>query len=188
MPTTTAAAGGGEDSSTADCVAAGGARLARLLANDTTEQQRAIAYSELEATENVGLAVVCVAPLVTILRCNAQEIGPSELRRASLVLGHLIALDHEHVGGEWFKDGRWLAAWSSEVNALADIRRKPVGELTRADALVYGAHFAALAASVFSHDYTKAITAGGTTAIEFWTDIMTVLTGQISDSNTRLIV
>ena len=92
--------------------------------------QPAAAYAALEATEDVALAVACVAPLAALLGRPAEEIGAGELQRASLALAHLISLDCVAVGGEFFRDGRWLTVHSSEGNALNTILNKPTAELT----------------------------------------------------------
>lgn len=112
--------------------------LTTLLASDDPVD-RARAYAVLEATEDVALAVACVAPLTAVCGRSIEEVDASELQRASLTLGHLISLDCLAVGGEWMKESRWLITWSSEGNALNTTLRKPVDELTRADALLCAA-------------------------------------------------
>ena len=83
------------------------AQLAERLSSDAPGD-RAAAYAALEATEDVALAVACVAPLAALLGRPTDEIGAGELQRASLALAHLISLDCLAVGGEFFRDGRWL--------------------------------------------------------------------------------
>eukprot|EP01052_Picozoa_sp_SAG31_P006571 SAG31_NODE_303_length_18065_cov_5.733107_13_plen_195_part_00 len=123
------------------------AQLAQRLASDAPGD-RAAAYAALEATDDVALAVACVAPLVALFERPAAVIGASELQRASLTLGHLVSLDCLAVGGEWFRDGKWLVLWISECNALNTILNKPTVELTVADALVCAAVESPLAAAL----------------------------------------
>ena len=59
------------------------------------------------------------------------EIGADEMQRASLALGHLVSLDCLAVGGELFRDGRWLTVHSSEGNALNIILSKPTARSGR---------------------------------------------------------
>ena len=114
------------------------AQLAERLASDSAED-RSAAYAVIEATQDVGLAALLAEPLAALLGRPEEEIGASELQRASLALGHLVSLDCVAVGGEFFRDDRWLARWSNEANALGRILSKPTAELTRGDALVVAA-------------------------------------------------
>ena len=105
------------------------AQLAERLASDSAED-RSAAYAVIEATQDVGLAALLAEPLAALLGRPEEEIGASELQRASLALGHLVSLDCVAVGGEFFRDDRWLARWSNEANALGRILSKPTAELT----------------------------------------------------------
>ena len=84
----------------------------------------------------VSCEAICAAG---ILNVPVEEVDAAELQRACLALGHLVSLDCVAVGAEWIKDGKILVAYTSEGNALNTALRKPVAELTRADALLCAA-------------------------------------------------
>ena len=117
-------------------------QIAALLGSDAPDE-RTRAYVALEAVDDVALAVASVAPLTAVFARSAEDVEASELQRACLTLGHLLSLDCVTVGTEWFREGKWLVAWSSEENALNAALRKPLDELPRADALLCAAETSA---------------------------------------------
>ena len=73
-----------------------------------------------------------------LLALDAAEVGPAEFDRIGLLLARLVAEasdDPASVFGAAMGEGRWLAFWRSEGNAVAQALRKPAEELTREDAL-----------------------------------------------------
>ena len=105
-----------------------------------------------------------------LLALDAAEVGPAEFDRIGLLLARLVAEasdDPASVYGAAWGEGRLLAFWRSEGNAVARALRKPAEELTREDAL----HFAC-AEAVWTQAYirgcTKAFAATGfATTMEF---------------------
>lgn len=112
--------------------------LAALLTSDAAEQ-RAQAYAVLEATEDAAVALAAVVPMMTVLARPVEEVDAAELRRAGLALGRMVCLDCVVVGGECYKMETMKKLYSSEDNALNAALRKPVNELSRADALLCAA-------------------------------------------------
>ena len=145
------------------------AAVGALLSSEAAEE-RARAYACLEGTaaDDVPLAAACVAPLCALLGRGGDGVGPEEASRAALALARLVALDGAQVGGEWARGGRWLAAWRSETNRLAAIGRKPVAELTQADALALAAGEAALGAWAFTESWDARGAAAGITGGEMY--------------------
>ena len=72
-------------------------QLAALLASDAADD-RAQAYTALEATDDVALAAASVAPLADVFARPVEEISAAELHRAGLALGRLVSLDCVVVG------------------------------------------------------------------------------------------
>ena len=73
-----------------------------------------------------------------LLALDAAEVGPVEFGRIGLLLARLVAEapdDPASVFGAAWGEGRLLAFWRSEGNAVARALRKPAEELTREDAL-----------------------------------------------------
>jgi hypothetical protein len=73
-----------------------------------------------------------------LLVLDVAEIGPAEFARIRLLLARLMAEasdDPASVFGAAWGEGRLLAFYRSEGNALAQALRKPAEELTREDAL-----------------------------------------------------
>ena len=111
-----------------------------------------------------------------LLALDAAEVGPAEFDRIGLLLARLVAEasdDPASVYGAVWGEGRWVAFWRSEGNAVARALRKPAEELTRADAL----HFACSIAPD-PHAYVRGMTkpvaaAGFATTMEFFGAWMT---------------
>ena len=73
-----------------------------------------------------------------LLALDVAEVGPAEFDRIGLLLARLAAEasdDPASVYGAAWGEGRLLAFWRSEGNAVARALRKPAEELTREDAL-----------------------------------------------------
>ena len=75
--------------------------------------ERAAAYASLEATQDGAIGAKCVAALAGVLAKPASEVDAAEHRRCCLALAHLASLDPEQLGGEWYKETRFLAAWAA---------------------------------------------------------------------------
>jgi hypothetical protein len=137
-------------------------------------ETRAAALDALEAhavpiERSVSLGAAPV--LGELLTLDVAEVGPADFDRIGLLLGRLVAEasdDPASVYGAAWGEGRMLALWRSEGNALAQALRKPAEELTREDAL----HFAcstADAPQAYGCGMTKPIAAAGfTTTMEFF--------------------
>jgi hypothetical protein len=111
-----------------------------------------------------------------LLALDAAEVGPAEFDRIGLLLARLVAEasdDPASVYGAAWGEGRWVAFWRSEGNAVARALRKPAEELTREDAL----HLAcadAFWAQASVRGYTKPYAAAGfATTMEFFGAWMT---------------
>ena len=111
--------------------------------------------------------MACVAPLTAVFARPVEEVGAAELQRACLALAHMISLDCVAVGGEWMKSGKWLAAYTSEDNALSAALRKPLAELSRSDCLLAAAAEAALAAAWATKGFDPLLGAASITMMEF---------------------
>jgi hypothetical protein len=73
-----------------------------------------------------------------LLALDVAEVGPAEFDRIGLLLARLVAEasdDPASVFGAALGEGRLLAFYRSEGNAVAQALRKPAEELTREDAL-----------------------------------------------------
>jgi|EP01046_Picozoa_sp_COSAG06_P049176 hypothetical protein len=111
-----------------------------------------------------------------LLALDTAEVGPAEFDRIGLLQARLMAEapdDPASVYGAVWGEGRLLAYWRSERNAVARALRKPAEELTRADAL----HLAcseALVSQAYVRGLTKPIAAAGfATTMEFFGAWMT---------------
>ena len=120
----------------------------------------------IERSVSLGAAPV----LGELLALDVTEVGPADFDRIGLLLGRLVAEaldDLASVYGAAQGEGRLLAFWRSEGNALAQTLRKPAEELTREDAL----HIAcaeALLHQASVHGFTKIWAAAGfATSMEF---------------------
>ena len=158
------------------------AALASRLASDAPDD-RAGAYAALEATEDVALAVASVAPLTAVFARPVEEVDAAELQRGCLALAHLMSLDYVAVGPEWIKDGKWLVACTSEGNALNTALRKPVDELTRADALLCAAEQASMTASFIR--FQAMLAAAGMSTMEFLGGMMASPHGVVQGTDER---
>ena len=105
-----------------------------------------------------------------LLALDVAEVGPAEFDRIGLLLARLAAEasdDPASVYGAAWGEGRLLAFWRSEGNAVARALRKPAEELTREDAL----HLACSEAMLLQASVrgsTKLIAAAGfATTLEF---------------------
>jgi hypothetical protein len=105
-----------------------------------------------------------------LLALDVAEVGPTEFGRIGLLLGRLVAEESEDpasVFGAALGEGRYLAFWRSEGNAVAQALRKPAEELTREDAL-HSACAEALLPQASVHGFTKIWSAAGfATSMEF---------------------
>ena len=111
-----------------------------------------------------------------LLALDTAEVGPAEFDRIGLLLARLGAEasdDPASVFGAVWGEGRLLAFWRSEGNAVARALRKPAEELTREDALHLACSEAPLLqASV--RGFTKPQAAAGfATTLEFFGAWMT---------------
>ena len=73
-----------------------------------------------------------------LLALDVAEVGPAEFDRIGLLLGRLVAEaldDLASVYGAAWGEGRLLACYRSEGNAVAQAVRRPAEALTREDAL-----------------------------------------------------
>jgi hypothetical protein len=111
-----------------------------------------------------------------LLALDVAEVGPAEFDRIGLLLGRLVAEasdDAASVYGAMWGEGRLLAFWRSEGNAVAQALRKPAEQLTREDAL-HLACAVALDPQTGVRGWTKPIAAAGfATAMEFFAAFMT---------------
>jgi hypothetical protein len=106
-----------------------------------------------------------------LLALDAAEVGPVEFDRIGLLLARLVAEASDDpasvFGALWGDQGRLLAFWRSEGNAVARALRKPAEELTREDAL----HFAcsmAVDSQASVRGWTEPIAAtGSATTMEY---------------------
>ena len=74
-----------------------------------TKSERAAALSALEATSDAALGARCVAALAAVQAQPAAAVDAAEYRAASLVLARLATLDPVRIGGEFFKEMRFLS-------------------------------------------------------------------------------
>ena len=75
--------------------------------------------------------------LAELLALDVAEVAPAEFDRIGLLLARLLAEasdDPAPVFGAALGEGRYLAIYLSEGNAVAEALRKPAEELTREDA------------------------------------------------------
>jgi hypothetical protein len=111
-----------------------------------------------------------------LLALDAAEVGPAEFGRIGLLLARLAAEasdDPASVCGAAWGEGRWVAFWRSEGNAVARALRKPAEELTREDAL-HLACAVALDPQTYVRGFTKPVAAAGfATTMEFLATWMT---------------
>jgi glycine/D-amino acid oxidase-like deaminating enzyme len=111
-----------------------------------------------------------------LLALDVAEVGPAEFDRIGLLLGRLVAEasdDAASVYGAMWGEGRLLAFYRSEGNAVAQALRKPAEELTREDAL-HLACAAALDPQAYVRGLTKLIAAAGfATTMEWFAAWMT---------------
>jgi hypothetical protein len=126
----------------------------------------------IERSVSLGAAPV----LGELLALDVVEVGPADFDRIGLLLGRLTAEasdDPASVCGAAWGEGRMLAFWRSEGNALAQALRKPAEELTREDAL----HFACVDAywpQAPVRGWTKPLAAAGfASTMEFFAIWMT---------------
>jgi hypothetical protein len=105
-----------------------------------------------------------------LLALDAAEVGPAEFDRIGLLLARLVAEasdDPASVFGAVWGEGRLLAFWRSEGNAVARALRKPAEELTREDAL-HLACAVAVEPQTCVRGWTEPIAAAGfATSLEF---------------------
>ena len=94
--------------------------------------ERTAAYTGLEATRDIALAVACVGPLGNLLTRPASEIGESEFRRVNLVLHSLSVLSPMEVGAAWFRGDHFLD-WRTKGNVLHEALSKPWEQWTKED-------------------------------------------------------
>ena len=94
--------------------------------------ERAAAYAALEATQDAALGAGCVAALAAVLGQPASEVDGAEHRRCCLVLAHLGQLDWMTIGGEWYREMRYLAA-TAAGNAFDEVCAQPAEQLTKED-------------------------------------------------------
>ena len=121
----------------------------------------------IERSVSLGAAPV----LGELLALDVAEVGPAEFDRIGLLLARLVAEasdDPAPVFGAALGEGRLLAFYRSEGNALALTLRKPAEELTREDALHH-----ACAGAYFPHSLVRGATkpmaaAGFATTMEFY--------------------
>ena len=120
----------------------------------------------IERSVSLGAAPV----LGELLALDVAEVSPADFDRIGLLLGRLIGEasdDPASVFGAAWGEGRFLALFRSEGNALAQALRKPAEELTREDAL----HLACsevLVSQVCVRGWTKPWAAAGfATTMEF---------------------
>eukprot|EP01043_Picozoa_sp_COSAG02_P009568 COSAG02_NODE_327_length_24561_cov_92.867754_7_plen_190_part_00 len=134
-----------------------GAARAQLILGGAT---RAAALDALEANAAVPLAAGPV--LVELLGMDATEAPQEHFDRAALLVARLIEEagdDRARVFGEVFGDGRFAAVWRAEGNALAQLGRKPVADLSRADAYTIAcwyAHHGSMAARGWTEPFAAA--------------------------------
>jgi glycine/D-amino acid oxidase-like deaminating enzyme len=111
-----------------------------------------------------------------LLALDATEVVPAEFDRVGLLLARLVAEasdDPASVYGAAWGEGRLLAFYRSEGNAVAQALRKPAEELTREDAL-HLACAAALDPQAYVRGLTKLIAAAGfATTMEWFAAWMT---------------
>jgi hypothetical protein len=111
-----------------------------------------------------------------LLALDAAEVGPAEFDRIGLLLARLVAEasdDPASVYGAAWGEGRYMAFWRSEGNAVARALRKPAEELTREDTL-HVACAAALEPQAAVRGFTKPFAAAGfATTMEFFGAWMT---------------
>eukprot|EP01045_Picozoa_sp_COSAG04_P033426 COSAG04_NODE_6917_length_1229_cov_1.776991_1_plen_182_part_10 len=157
-------------------------QLAALLGSGAADE-RARAYAALETTEDVALAVACVAPLTAVFARPVEEIDAAELQRGCLALAHLMSLDYVAVGAEWITGGKNLVACTSEGNALGAALQKPVDELTRADALLCAAEQASMPAANIR--LQAMLAAAGMSTMEFLGGMMASPHGVVQGTDER---
>ena len=112
------------------------ATIAAALSNGSAEEREA-AYTALEATRDVALAASSVEPLAAVIGKPVGETGgvsdAAEYRHAMGAVAHIVQLDPVVIGGEWFKEMRFLSA-TAKGNTVDAIVSKPPAELTKDDA------------------------------------------------------
>ncbi len=88
----------------------------------------------------LDIAVACASPLCEVLCKPVSEVGAQELRRASLVLVALVAIDTRRVGGECYKPNQFniIKAQLAPESALGVLLGKRPAALTLDDALTAG--------------------------------------------------
>jgi hypothetical protein len=86
------------------------------------------------------IAVACALPLCEVLCKPVSEVGAQELRRATLVLVALVAIDPRRVGGECYKPNQFniCKAQLAPESALGVLLEKTPAALTLDDALTAG--------------------------------------------------
>jgi hypothetical protein len=136
----------------------------------------------LDALDTHAVPIECsvslgAAPaLGELLALDVAEVGPAEFDRIGLLVVRLLAEaseDPASVFGAAMGEGRLLALYRSEGNAVAQVLRKPAEELTREDAL-HVACSEALGPHYYIRGVTKPIAAAGfATTMEFFGAYMT---------------
>jgi hypothetical protein len=108
---------------------------AHALGGGVGEETRVL--KEHRRRAGIALAAGAVAPLMQSVLCaDASRVDAAEARQASLVLGGLMLLDPVRVGGEWMRDVRFVALWTTPGSALGAVLAKDAKDLTAEDALL----------------------------------------------------
>lgn len=138
---------------------------AQLLLDGAT---RAAALDALEANAAVPLATGPV--LVELLTMDTTEVLQEQFDRAALLVARLIEEagdDRARVFGEVFGNGRYAAVWHAKGNALAQLGRKPVAELSRSDAYTLACWYAHHG-SMSARGWTEPFAAAGLTPEDYF--------------------
>ena len=98
-----------------------------------SRSERAAAYTVLESTEDAALGAACVEALAAVRGKPAAEVDAAELRHTGLVLARLAQLDRARIGGEFFKEGRFMSAFTKGTAFDAMWCKSPL-EMTKEDA------------------------------------------------------
>ena len=148
-----------------------------LLLRDRETRHAALGALEAHAVPIERSVSLGAAPVLgELLALDVTEVGPAESDRVGLLLARLTAEasdDPASVFGAALGEGRLLAFYRSEGNAVAQALRKPAEELTREDAL-HLACFDAFVAQSTVRGATKPIAAAGfANTMEFMAVAMT---------------
>eukprot|EP01046_Picozoa_sp_COSAG06_P051072 COSAG06_NODE_8250_length_2223_cov_5.708098_1_plen_700_part_10 len=107
--------------------------------------QRGQAYTELEAAvarRDTALLASSVPAVFEVMCFDADTVDTCEYQRVGILLSSMVCVDPVLVGSESFKEDRYLSLWSAQDSALATVVAKPLGELTREDAITCSCQFA----------------------------------------------